>query len=450
MTKPSKLLRVISHFIKTEVNENTGPPDSFLLDNLPHIVFQLDAEYRWVLLNPCWEQVSGFQRKESLNRKYQEFIHPDDREHLHDYFIKMQPGRRNNDPVEARLLTQRSDPRWTEFYAVQIISSKGQPVIIGTITDISERIAEEELLHANNRSLSGLLNDLSGMVYRCRNDKYWTMEYISGGCKDLTGYMPADMINNSKVSWDSLIHPDDHDQVWAEVQNGVRESRHYDMTFRMHTIDNKLKWVWERGKGIFSDDGELLGLEGVITDITESKLRQDRIEKCHLYDPLYGFTQLPLFKDRLTRSILASQLLEGFEFNLLIIQFHRLANELERRSTDFADVVSKTISTRLSRTLSNLDSLTSLKPDRYAILIERPIELNSLQSIANQLLEIFRSPVHYEDQTLFLTCSIGASNSRDNNHSVEAIMNTALVAMDYASAQGGARFERYDPEITTY
>lgn len=449
-SKPSNLTDIISYLTNSAESTSEQSQHSFLLDNIPQIVFLIDNEYRWELLNPRWESLTGFQRQDCLKSLYSEYIHPEDRDHLHNYFVHMQPGRRDNSSVEARLLTRRSDPRWTEINAVQVIASSGQPVIIGTIADISERIAEEEQLHASNRSLSGLLNDLSGMVYRCRNDKYWTMEYISGGCKELTGYSPSDMINNSKLSWDSLIHPEDHDMVWAEVQNGVRDSRFYDMTFRMLTIDKKVKWVWERGKGIFSDDGELLGLEGVITDVTETKLRQNRIEDRHLYNSVGNLTQLPLFKDRLARAILASQSLTGFRFNLMIIQFHRLADALEQCGSNNEAQVTKTITTRIDAVVNDLDSITDLKFDRFAILVERPLDQQSLNTLAQQLLETMRAPIQLENQSLFLTCSIGASNNQFDNDNVEAVMNTALVAMDFAAAQGGSRFEQYDPRVVEY
>ncbi len=71
--------------------------------------------------------------------------------------------------------------------------------------DITEKTQAEEALADNRRMLDTLMHNLAGMVYRCCNDPDWTMEFVSGGCKDLTGYDPGDLINNRVVSYGSLI-----------------------------------------------------------------------------------------------------------------------------------------------------------------------------------------------------------------------------------------------------
>ena len=45
------------------------------------------------------------------------------------------------------------------------------------------------------RMLKTLLGNLDGMVYRCRDDHNWTMEFISEGCRRLTGYQPDDLLH---------------------------------------------------------------------------------------------------------------------------------------------------------------------------------------------------------------------------------------------------------------
>src|SRR5262249_45269059 len=77
-------------------------------------------------------------------------------------------------------------------------------------------------LQENERMLAPLMSNLPGMAYRCWNDRNWTSEFVSEGCFDLTGYRPADLIGDQGIFYAQLIHPDDREQIWNEVQAAVR------------------------------------------------------------------------------------------------------------------------------------------------------------------------------------------------------------------------------------
>ena len=75
--------------------------------------------------------------------------------------------------------------------------------------DISERKRAEEEMRESNKKLNTIINNLRGVVFRCNNDKDWTMQYISDGIYELTGYLPNEFIGNKIRSYNSIIDPDD-------------------------------------------------------------------------------------------------------------------------------------------------------------------------------------------------------------------------------------------------
>jgi len=117
-----------------------------------------------------------------------------------------------------------------------------------------------------------LLENLPGFIYRCANDRDWTMDYISSGCVELLEYQPEDLINNKTVAFGDLIEPEDRDMVFTEIQKAVNEYKSYIIEYRIRTASGKIKWVWEQGIGNFSEDGELLSLNGYITELTEARV----------------------------------------------------------------------------------------------------------------------------------------------------------------------------------
>ena len=136
---------------------------------------------------------------------------------------------------------------------------------------IADRKKAEEEAQESERLISTLMKNLPGMVYRCRNDRNWTMTFVSDGCVSLTGYSPQDLIGNRIRSFSDLIHSDDQEMVWEQVQEAVFQHRPYQLQYRIQTADGNEKWVWEQGTGVYSDEDELLALEGFINDITERK-----------------------------------------------------------------------------------------------------------------------------------------------------------------------------------
>jgi PAS domain S-box-containing protein len=122
------------------------------------------------------------------------------------------------------------------------------------------------------RFLSSLLSRLPGTAYRCAADQRWTMEFLSEGCRELTGYAPEDLIGNRKVSFADLIHPEDRDGVWNTIQEAVAKRQPYRLQYRVlvpngTTVEER--WIREEGAAVLSPGGDLLALEGFLQDISK-------------------------------------------------------------------------------------------------------------------------------------------------------------------------------------
>ncbi len=164
------------------------------------------------------------------------------------------------------------DGCWYDMVLTPLRHQDGSLSKMAVIRDITPQKKALLELEESRRSMSDLMGNLPGMAYRCRNDRDWTMEFVSEGCRDLTGFAADELVGNRLVSYAGLIHPDDRERVWSEVQGALAARERFRMTYRLIARDGGERVVWEQGTGIRDAAGELLALEGFITDIT--KLRR--------------------------------------------------------------------------------------------------------------------------------------------------------------------------------
>ena len=418
-----------------------------MIQNLPQVVFEIDMEGRWYFLNNSWTQLSGFDVDECIGTPYADYVHPQDRPRCKEVFEKMQHGEVNACTDAFRFLVSDANYLWTEIHAAPAQTTGNQPFgIVGTINNITERVSEEELLRANQRTLTAMLNDLPGMVYRCRNNPDWTMEYVSGSSFELTGYHPQEIINNKRLSYASMIHPQDKLGVWEEVQNAVRENRRFELVYRIITESGAKKTVWECGKGIFSNSNEWLGLEGFIIDFTRQRANAQNLLQHALYDDLTELPSLPLFLDRLENAMQRS-FGKNHRAALIVVHLDRVLNALEQVDSEVANKTSFEVCKRLLTITDPLDSLTRLNNERWGILIEnQDVEL-SISSLAQDIQDLFLLPVTIGKSEIYFTTSIGAVLCTELHQSGEELLRNASHAMHCAHALGGSRFEIFDGQI---
>jgi len=135
-----------------------------------------------------------------------------------------------------------------------------------------------DLSNDSSRLAISLLRNIPGVLYRCANDAAWTMEYISNEIESLSGYPAEDFVDNSVRTYSSIIHPGDSYHVLRAVNEGVTAKRPYEIAYRIHHADGSVRNVYERGRGIFTRDGNLLWLDGVILHDGRSRRADSEID----------------------------------------------------------------------------------------------------------------------------------------------------------------------------
>lgn len=141
--------------------------------------------------------------------------------------------------------------------------------------DVSEQKRAELALKESEQRLKTLIDNLPSTSYRCALDKDWTMEFISDEVEELTGFSSQDFLKNNVRTFSSIIHEDDRETVEKAVRLAVQKKISYRIEYRVLHKSGTIKWVHERGRAILSENGEVLWLDGVISDITARKQSEE-------------------------------------------------------------------------------------------------------------------------------------------------------------------------------
>jgi len=174
--------------------------------------------------------------------------------------------------------------RWYYNFATPVYNPDGTISKLTICLDITDKKEAEEAVVESERRLQTLMNNLPGMAYRCKADETYSMEFASQGSVKIFGYEPYELLGTAEnpTAYQNVVHLEDRRNMIRLVELAVSEKRPFSFIYRVRTSSGQEKWVWEQGEGVFSDDDELVALEGFITDVTEQKeveldLREENI-----------------------------------------------------------------------------------------------------------------------------------------------------------------------------
>ncbi len=179
--------------------------------------------------------------------------------------------------LELEIITAKGNRLWVRSIG-QAQRDENQRIVkvFGSFQDISKIKAAEKEVENSRLALVRLIENLSGVAYRCHYDENWTMDFISNACQKLSGYSDQEFYQH-KITWEEVIHEEDREMVRREITGKIAAGENYQLEYRIIDKNKNTKWVWEKGSRISGGDSEAILLEGFITDITERKAAEEEL-----------------------------------------------------------------------------------------------------------------------------------------------------------------------------
>jgi diguanylate cyclase (GGDEF)-like protein/PAS domain S-box-containing protein len=304
-----------------------------------------------------------------------------------------------------------------------------------------------EELRVSEERFRTLLSNIPGAMYRCGLDSNWDMEFISANIESISGYPASDFIQSRVRTFASIIHPEDQPRVEVTVGEAVDRGEPYIIEYRIIGADGGIRWVYEKGQGVFGPDGSVLWLDGAIFDVTERKLLQEQLAKQAFYDSLTGLANRALFHDRADHA-LARALRNGARIALLLLDLDRFKVINDSLGHHAGDEVLVTVAKRLMTSSRASDTVARLGGDEFVVLLEENITVDDAIAVAQRILAILHEPLRCQGHDVTIGGSLGiAFSSEISPTSTDDLLRDADAAMFYAKGRGRDRYEVFEPSM---
>ncbi|CAG0938876.1 partial two-component system, NarL family, sensor histidine kinase EvgS, partial [Candidatus Brocadiaceae bacterium] len=175
--------------------------------------------------------------------------------------------------------------RWVDITKVPILDTDGTvSMILGIMTDITDRRQSEEKIRQSEARYKLLLNSITDYIY--------SVEIQNGvpvgtrhhpGCQTVTGYTADEFVADKRL-WIKMVYPDDQPIVEHYADPLMMGAEIPPIEHRIINKNGTVRWIRNTYVLKRNPEGEVTGYDGLISDITERKRAEEelRLYRKHL------------------------------------------------------------------------------------------------------------------------------------------------------------------------
>ncbi|QRX83477.1 EAL domain-containing protein [Glaciimonas sp. PAMC28666] len=330
------------------------------------------------------------------------------------------------------------------FSASSIVSVFRRGVVLEKLRLAHSRLTmhSKELRQVEDK-LSGILDSIPMVVWSVSPTH--ELLYMNPAADVIYGRSVTEF-NTDPMLLRSIVHPDDRTRVMQWLAQ-VLADKPLTLKYRIVRPDGEIRWLEDRARTARDADGRPLRLDGVATDISERKARDERIEYLANYDALTDLPNRNLLINRLQQSLIRARRAHG-KLGILFLDIDRFKSINDSFGHLFGDSLLKEFAGRLKLTMREGDTVARLGGDEFVIILADIRESENAARLAMRVLSAFAQPVFAGGRELHVTTSIGVSVYPDDGDEADQLLKHADVAMLRAKKeQGGNCFQCYTLEM---
>lgn len=123
-----------------------------------------------------------------------------------------------------------------------------------------------------------ILNNSPAILFRRIAGTEPKLVYVSDNIRQI-GYTAEEFLNGD-ITFRDIIHPGDSDRVRGEIMGYLeKDVEEYTQVYRCLTKAGDIRWVEDRTSVVRDADGNKIYNQGILVDITETKLAEEQLRK---------------------------------------------------------------------------------------------------------------------------------------------------------------------------
>ena len=295
---------------------------------------------------------------------------------------------------------------------------------------------------ANEHKLDSILGALHEVVWSM-DPRSGRILYLNAAASRLAKRSVDDFLSDRWL-WRRMIHRDDRAPLRDSLRKLLRGGQ-LTHEFRIVLANGAVRVVENRAHVVRNAGRRLQRIDGTLTDITERKHSQKRIEYLAQYDIVTGLPNRRLFNDRLTLAIARDKRLDAMTA-LLLLDLDRFKQVNEMFGHSAGDKVLQVVTARLRERLREVDTIARLGGDEFVVILESVADTVHATRVAEEIVDAVAEPLMLDGQEIFVTASIGVALCPADADGVDKLIESAELAMYQAKQEGRNTVQLYVPQ----
>ncbi len=323
-----------------------------------------------------------------------------------------------------------------------------------------ERYLIERSLTMSSREMQQLYDRLQksetryALASKGANDGLWDWDFsneeifFSKRCLEILDVEETAGYQSMRNCWLNKIHPDEVESVVEQFKDHLKgKTNHFQNEHRVKLESGEYRWVLARGLAFRDENGRAVRIAGSLTDITERKKAEIKLEYDSIHDSLTNLPNRKCLMERLRRSLERTQKDKKYSFGLLFIDLDRFKVINDTMGHQTGDEILLKIADKLNYLIRPKDMVARLGGDEFVILVENIKDQDQVIRIAERIISTLNTPLVHRKKDFYLSASIGIAFSSPEYDIPDNLLRDADIAMYSAKIKGKGRYEVFEKQM---